>query len=89
MDCQVLVGRGVAIQVLALAEACAADCIVVGTHGARGLERLFLGSVADKIVRGAKIPVLVAPVGHLDVEVLETARSSASRTISPARPALV
>jgi nucleotide-binding universal stress UspA family protein len=89
VDCQVLVGRGVAIQVLALAEACAADCIVVGTHGARGLERLFLGSVADKIVRGAKIPVLVAPVGHLDVEVLETARSSASRTISPARPALV
>ena len=61
---QVLVGRGVADQVLELAEAIGADCIVVGTHGARGMERLLLGSVADKIVRGTKVPVLVAPVGH-------------------------
>ncbi len=67
VDAQVLVGRGVAGQVLAMAEACGADCIVVGTHGARGLERLILGSVADKIVRGARVPVLVAPMGHLEV----------------------
>jgi nucleotide-binding universal stress UspA family protein len=59
---QVLVGRGVAEQVIRLADAVAADCIVTGTHGARGMERLLLGSVADKIVRGAKVPVLVAPV---------------------------
>ena len=88
VECQVLVGRGVAVQVLALAEACAADCIVVGTHGARGLERLFLGSVADKIVRGAKVPVLVAPVGRLDDEVLETMRSGDSCTVGPALPAM-
>jgi nucleotide-binding universal stress UspA family protein len=65
VDWEVVVGRGIAAQVLALAEAGAADCIVVGTHGARGVERLLLGSVADKIVRGAKVPVLVAPVGHI------------------------
>lgn len=65
LDWQVLVGRGVASQVLALADVCAADCIVVGTRGARGLERLLLGSVADKIVRGARVPVLVAPLGHV------------------------
>jgi nucleotide-binding universal stress UspA family protein len=59
---QVLVGRGVAAQVLELADAIGADCIVAGTHGAHGMERLLLGSVADKIVRGAKVPVLVAPV---------------------------
>lgn len=70
VDWEVLVGRGVAGQVLALAEASAADCIVVGTHGARGMERLLLGSVADKIVRGAKVPVLVAPVGHFEAEPL-------------------
>lgn len=64
VDWQVVVGRGVADQVLALAEACAADCIVVGTHGARGLERLLLGSVADKVVRGARVPVLVAPTAR-------------------------
>lgn len=60
---QVLVGRGIAAQVLELADAMDADCIVAGTHGARGMERLMLGSVADKIVRGAKVPVLVAPIG--------------------------
>lgn len=59
---QVLLGRGVAGQVLELADAIGADCIVAGTHGARGMERLMLGSVADKLVRGAKVPVLVAPV---------------------------
>jgi nucleotide-binding universal stress UspA family protein len=48
--------------VLELADAIGADCIVAGTHGARGMQRLMLGSVADKIVRGAKVPVLVAPV---------------------------
>jgi nucleotide-binding universal stress UspA family protein len=58
---QLLTGRGVAGQVLELADAIQADAIVVGTRGARGVERLLLGSVADKIVRGARVPVLVAP----------------------------
>ena len=58
---EVLVGRGVASRVLELAEASRADAIVVGTHGARGVERLLLGSVADKIIRGSRVPVLVAP----------------------------
>lgn len=34
----------------------------MGTHGKRGLERLVLGSVADKVVRGTDAPVLVTPV---------------------------
>jgi nucleotide-binding universal stress UspA family protein len=58
---QLLIGRGVASQVLELADAIQADVIVVGTRGSRGVERLLLGSVADKIVRGARVPVLVAP----------------------------
>jgi nucleotide-binding universal stress UspA family protein len=35
------------------------DLIALATHGRRGLPRLFLGSVADKIVRGASVPVLM------------------------------
>jgi nucleotide-binding universal stress UspA family protein len=35
------------------------DVIALETHGRRGLPRLVLGSVADKVVRGASIPVLV------------------------------
>lgn len=34
------------------------DLIVVGTHGRTGVERLLLGSVAEKIVRLATVPVL-------------------------------
>lgn len=33
------------------------DCIALATQG-RGLSRLFLGSVADKLIRGAQRPVL-------------------------------
>ena len=34
------------------------DCIVMGTQGRTGLERYFLGSVTEKIVRAADVPVL-------------------------------
>jgi len=36
------------------------DLVVVGSHGRTGLSRAFLGSVAEKIVRYAQCPVLVA-----------------------------
>jgi nucleotide-binding universal stress UspA family protein len=35
-----------------------ADMIVMGTHGRTGVSRLFMGSVAEAIVRTAPIPVL-------------------------------
>lgn len=34
------------------------DLIVMGTHGRRGLSRYLLGSVTDRIVRTADVPVL-------------------------------
>jgi universal stress protein A len=37
----------------------AADLLVVGTHGRSGLDRLILGSVAERVVRLATCPVLV------------------------------
>lgn len=36
-----------------------ADLIVIGTHGRTGLSRLLLGSVAEGVVRGASVPVLL------------------------------
>lgn len=35
------------------------DLVVIGSHGRKGLDRLLIGSVADKVVRGAKVPVLI------------------------------
>ena len=35
------------------------DAIALCTHGRRGLSRMFLGSVADKVVRGSLLPILV------------------------------
>ncbi len=34
------------------------DCIVMGTHGRRGLEHYLLGSVTERVVRLAKVPVM-------------------------------
>jgi nucleotide-binding universal stress UspA family protein len=46
--------------ILALAAEVEADLIVVGTHGRRGVDRLLVGSVAERVVREARCPVLVA-----------------------------
>ena len=43
------------------ADAWPADLIVIGTHGRRGLTRLFLGSVVEGTVRVATKPVLLIP----------------------------
>jgi len=42
-----------------LHEAESADLVALCTHGRAGLSRLFLGSVADKVIRGGKVPVMV------------------------------
>jgi nucleotide-binding universal stress UspA family protein len=42
-----------------------ADLVVVGSHGYRGLERLLLGSVAERVSRLARCPVwIVRPKDH-------------------------
>jgi nucleotide-binding universal stress UspA family protein len=41
-----------------------ADLLVVGTHGRTPLQRLLLGSVADRLIRTAGCPVLVARQPH-------------------------
>ena len=38
-----------------------ADLIVLSSHGRGGLSRMLIGSVTDKLLRGASCPVLVVP----------------------------
>ncbi len=47
--------------VLKAAAAFNADLLVMGTHGRRGVQRLILGSVAERCVRQASLPVLLIP----------------------------
>jgi nucleotide-binding universal stress UspA family protein len=51
-----------------------ADLIVMGTHGRTGLQRLFLGSVAEKVVRHAPCPVFT--VKSFGQPLLEESRAS-------------
>ncbi|MEO9022325.1 MAG: universal stress protein [Ginsengibacter sp.] len=38
-----------------------ADVIVMGTHGRRGLEKMLMGSVAEKVLRRSLIPMFIIP----------------------------
>ena len=70
-------------EILRYARDHAIDLIVVGTHGRGGWSRVLLGSVADRVLRGATCPVLAVPARALarapDVE----------EKPAPARPCLV
>jgi nucleotide-binding universal stress UspA family protein len=58
---QVIMAEQPASAVLELASTIAADVIALTTRGQGGLKRLLLGSVADKVLRGATTPVLICP----------------------------
>lgn len=48
-----------AVAILDYAHRHAVDLIAMATHGRSGVSRMLLGSVADKVVRGTHVPVLV------------------------------
>jgi nucleotide-binding universal stress UspA family protein len=52
-------GEDVAERILLAAGDWHADLIVMGTHGRRGLRRLVLGSVAERVLRSTTLPVLL------------------------------
>lgn len=45
--------------ILSLANELEVDCIVMGSHGRRGFEKLLLGSVAQKVLNQTNLPVLI------------------------------
>lgn len=51
------------VEIPAYAEKAGAGMLVIATHGRTGLAHLLIGSVAEKVVRTSKIPVLVVRAG--------------------------
>jgi nucleotide-binding universal stress UspA family protein len=56
---QVVAHEQPAIAILDAAASLGVDAIATTTRGRSGIKRLLLGSIADKVIRGASIPVLV------------------------------
>ena len=59
VETRVVVEDQPAVAILREALAGPSDLIALETHGRRGLSRLLMGSVADKVVRGGHLPVLL------------------------------
>jgi nucleotide-binding universal stress UspA family protein len=45
-------------EIVGAAEEVNADLIVLGTHGRKGIDKILFGSVAEKVIKTAKVPVL-------------------------------
>jgi len=55
-------------EILAQAKEEKVDLIVMGTHGRKGIDRILFGSVAEKVVKSAPVPVLTVRPEHYDSE---------------------
>jgi nucleotide-binding universal stress UspA family protein len=85
VEARVVAGPSVASQLVALARELDASLITLATRASGGLDRLLLGSVADKLVRGAAQPVLVVPPRILPHPALVEPARSARRNRVKAR----
>lgn len=45
-------------EIVGVADEVGADMIVLGTHGRKGIDKILFGSVAEKVIKTAKVPVL-------------------------------
>ncbi len=54
-------GSSIPERILEEARATHCDLVVMGTHGRRGVQRLMLGSVAERFTRMSCCPVLLVP----------------------------
>jgi nucleotide-binding universal stress UspA family protein len=60
--------------IVAVAEELQADLIVIPTHGRQGIMHMIIGSVAERVIREAKTPVLTLRPSHHRTSVTRTSR---------------
>jgi nucleotide-binding universal stress UspA family protein len=61
-----------AAEIVEYATGTGCDLVAMGTHGRGGLNRLLLGSVAERVVRNSPVPVLTVRVGEILDETAES-----------------
>src|SRR4030095_10158992 len=67
VDCQVREAGLVHDAIVTQVDTTKADMLVLGTHGRSGFQRLFLGSVTEKVMRNVKCPTLIVPPRTPDI----------------------
>lgn len=55
----VVMGYEPAEEILKMAEDKSCDLIFMASHGRRGIDKIFLGSQAEKVLKNSKVPVLI------------------------------
>jgi nucleotide-binding universal stress UspA family protein len=64
----VTIGQPVAEHILNVTDLLEVDTIVMSTHGWGGIRRWVYGSVADKVLRHAKVPVLLIRASEAEMQ---------------------
>ena len=60
LECDGEVLRGDTVEaILTYTKNACADLVIISTHGTQGVERILLGSVAERVIKGASCPTLV------------------------------
>lgn len=60
--CKKVAGGDPADELLKISQELGVDLLVMGSIGRSGLSKILLGSVAEKVVRHSKVPVLLVPI---------------------------
>ena len=54
---KILIGD-IAEEIIKYIKAEGIDMVIIGTHGRKGMDRIILGNIADRVIKSAPVPVL-------------------------------
>ena len=77
-DGRIIISGATADAIVSYAQEANIDLIVIGTHGHGGMSRLLLGSVAERVVRTARCPVLTVHHPERDLLVRDASTGGAA-----------
>jgi universal stress protein A len=72
-----------AAEILGLAARAHAHVIVMGSHGATGVRKLFFGSTTERVLRETTVPVLVTPASDAGPALLPDIRKTIRHVVAP------